>query len=131
QREKEGGMRRGFFLLAALCFSMFFLFAPTSGFGQSTGMIRGVVKDPSGAILPGVGVSVTNLATRQKTETVSTESGTYTFPFLTPGDYDLAAELPGFSRFARGKIHVEVAGTIVLDITLQVEGRAESVTVTE
>jgi len=112
--------------VSALCFLM------TAGaLGQSTGTIRGLVKDTSGAVLPGVGINVVNVATQQKTETVSTESGTYTFPFLTPGDYNLTAELPGFTPFVREKIHVEVAGAVLQDAVLQVEGRAESVTVTE
>jgi hypothetical protein len=104
---------------------------PVSGFAQSSGTIRGVVKDPSGAVLPGVNVSVTNIATQQKTETISTETGTYSFAFLPPGDYNLTAVLPGFSAFNREKIHVEVAGALVLDIGLQVEGRSENVSVME
>src|SRR5215467_3320420 len=127
----EGGLMKGkgLSVLGSLLW-MVSMFAVTA-FGQSTGAIRGVVKDSSGAVLPGVGVAVTNIATQGKVETISTESGSYTFPFLTPGDYNLTAELAGFTRFSREKIHVEVAGTIVSDITLQVEGRAEAVNVTE
>src|SRR5215467_15280014 len=82
-----------------------FVLIPLVSFGQSTGTIRGVAKDPSGAILPGVNVAVVNLATQQKTETITSESGTYTFPFLTPGDYNFTADLPGFNHFGRDKIH--------------------------
>src|SRR5262245_52594669 len=121
-------MKRGYLPLLGLTL---FMLVPVLGFGQSTGTIRGAVKDPTGAVLPGVNVSVTNIATQQKTETISTETGTYSFAFLPPGDYNLTAVLPGFNPFNREKIHVEVAGAVVLDIGLQVEGRTENVSVIE
>ena len=123
-------MRKSGFPLLAFRVCAFAL-VPVLVLAQSKGGIRGVVKDPSSAILPGVNISVTNVATQQKTETISTESGTYAFPFLEPGDYNLVAELAGFNPVVRDKLHVEIAGTIVVDLTLQVEGRNEAVTVTE
>src|ERR1041385_535580 len=124
KRVKEGGMKTRYLPLIGLTLLVVMVVA-VPGFGQSTGTVRGAVKDPSGAVLPGVTVAVTNIATQQKTETISTETGTYTFAFLMPGDYTLQALLPGFNPFTREKIHVEVAGAVVLDVVLQVEGRTE------
>src|SRR5690349_14279587 len=84
--DQENGMKRGYLPRTLLTLFVFML-VPVLGFGQSTGTIRGVVKDLTGAVLPGVTVSATNIATQQKTETISTETGTYNFAFLTPGDY--------------------------------------------
>ena len=64
--------------------------------GVTTGSINGTVKDPQGALIPGVTITATNAGTGVITTTVTNESGAYTFPSLQPGVYRLSAELPGF-----------------------------------
>src|SRR5437867_7175010 len=54
--------------------------------GEST-QILGNVQDSSGALIPGVEVTATHLATGQSRKVTTGESGTYVFPLITPGDY--------------------------------------------
>src|ERR1041385_5917224 len=63
-----------------------------------TGSITGVVKDPTGAFVPGAKVTTTNIATNIQLSTTTNEQGFYEFPQLAPAMYSLAIELPGFKR---------------------------------
>jgi hypothetical protein len=96
---------------------------------QSTGTVRGVVRDVSGGIVPKASVSMVNAATQQKAQVLTTAAGTYAFAFLAPGTYSLAVEQPGFNRFQRENIAVDVAGMVEIDVTLQVGGATETVNV--
>jgi hypothetical protein len=62
----------------------------------TSGEISGVVTDVSGSVLPGVKVTVTNVATTGVGETTTNESGNYLVPALQPGIYTLKAERQGF-----------------------------------
>ena len=64
----------------------------TSLFSQ-VGGIRGVVADPSGAVIPGVNVTVTNVASGVVQKATTNESGIYAVPFLNPGTYRVEAGL--------------------------------------
>ena len=76
--------------------------APMNGWAQrTTGDIRGVVTDESGAVLPGVTVTLRGPAVQGTPTTVSNESGVYRFPNLAPGVYSVTAELAGFATKAQ------------------------------
>ncbi|HXJ37806.1 MAG TPA: carboxypeptidase regulatory-like domain-containing protein, partial [Bryobacteraceae bacterium] len=105
------------------------LFAAEIGFAQSTGTVRGIVKDPSGAVIKGADAVLTNRSTQQQSRTVTADAGTYSFIFLTPGEYSLRIEQSGFSAFVRNSITVDVAGVVIVDATLQVGGMTDAVTV--
>ena len=60
------------------------------------GSITGKISDSSGAILPGVTITATNVDTGGKTTAVTNGEGVYCIPFLQPGKYTVAAELMGF-----------------------------------
>src|SRR5262247_125509 len=80
----------------------FFLFIslPTPGFSQALGTITGVVKDSSGAVLPGATVEASSPALIEKTRTVVTDgSGQYRIVSLPTGVYTVTVTLQGFSRF--------------------------------
>src|SRR5690349_20661148 len=62
---------------------------------EQRGSIEGIVKDSSGAVLPGVTVSL-GAATGAKLETTSDAQGVYRFPSLAPGTYTMTANLQGF-----------------------------------
>src|SRR5439155_8079541 len=67
------------------------------GLAQSTfGQFVGTVKDPSGAVIPGVMVTVKNLGTSATRTAVGDETGTYTVVNLEPGDYEITMEAAGF-----------------------------------
>src|SRR5690349_5271363 len=101
------------FSAAALCVFSVHLYAQT--FGEVTGRVT----DPSGAVIPGASVTLTNANTNAVRNVVSTEAGAYTFPSIPPGLYRLRAELPGFKAAASEQFEVQVQQVVRLDIALQ------------
>lgn len=97
---------------------------------QGTAEIRGNVLDPQAAILPGVTVVVRNQDTGIFRETVSNADGTYFISGITPGRYEVSAELQGFKRYVREDVRLEIGRTTTVDIQLEVGSITESVTVT-
>src|SRR5579871_1468247 len=79
------------------------------------GTISGSVTDTSGAQIAGAKVTVNEINTNTKTETVSDNSGHYTAPFLLPGDYDVTVTAPGFKASVRKAIHVGAGDHPVID----------------
>ena len=63
---------------------------------QGTAQINGIVKDPSGAVLPGVEITATQTATSVSRQSVSDERGNFVLPNLPVGPYRVEAALPGF-----------------------------------
>jgi hypothetical protein len=107
------------------------LFAGGSAFAQQgTGELRGRVVDAQSAVLPGVTVTARNEASGQFREVVSGEDGSFFMSALTPGSYEVSAQLTGFRSFQRGGVRVEVGKTQSIDVQLQVGGVEEKVTVT-
>ena len=97
---------------------------------QGTGELRGRVVDAQNAVLPGVTVVAKNEATGQFREIVSGSDGSFFMSALTPGNYEVGAQLSGFKRYQRGGLRVEVGKTISIDVQLQVGGIEQEVTVT-
>ena len=81
--------------------------------------------------MPGVKVAVLEKATGARSETVSNDAGDYQLPYLTPGIYELAAEVQGFKRYVRPNITVSTNQRYQIDVTLEVGQVSDSVTVTE
>ncbi|MGI8785293.1 MAG: TonB-dependent receptor [Acidobacteriota bacterium] len=84
------------------------------------GSIAGQVTDTSGAVIPGVQVTATNVATNNVSTTVSNDDGTYKITYLPPGKYTLIVELSGFKKHVREGIEVRVGDQLALDIQLEV-----------
>jgi outer membrane receptor protein involved in Fe transport len=96
---------------------------------EQRGSIEGVVKDSSGAVLPGVAVEArTN--TGVVLAATSDASGTYRFPSVAPGTYELSATLQGFSPKKQGNVDVGLGQTKKVDFALALQGVSESVQVT-
>src|SRR5690349_19653030 len=92
---------------------------PAALFGQATtSTIQGVVHDQTGAVVPGAVVTVTSLDTKTSSKWVSSAEGTFTAPFLQPGEYEVTGEKPGFKRLVRRGITLSVADTSHIDLTL-------------
>ena len=92
------------------------------------GNITGVVIDPSGGVLAGAEVVVTNVATNIKKTTNTTSGGEYNVPVL-PGTYEIQVTMPGFKRHVRDNVVVAAATTVRLDATLEVGEVTESIEV--
>ncbi len=102
----------------------------TTAFGQGfQGGLRGAVRDPGGALIPGVEVSLINEGTNVARNTVSNEVGEFVFSFVAPGTYTLRAALAGFKTFERGGINIGTQQFITIDISLEVGARTEEVKV--
>lgn len=103
---------------------------PTMALAQTSGgRILGIAQDTSGGILPGVTIVVRNIATGIARETVTNERGQYEVAALQPGQYQVEAELPGFRRYSRGPVTVQVNQGTRVDATLQVGVLSETITV--
>jgi hypothetical protein len=74
-----------------------------------TGSITGVVTDPSGAVVPGATVIVTNTAMGTKATLKTNQDGYYQAPLLNPGMYQVEASLQGFKKAVRDSVEVRVA----------------------
>jgi outer membrane receptor protein involved in Fe transport len=96
---------------------------------EQTASIEGTIRDASGAVLPGVTVEATN-ATRGGTFTEVTNSdGTYRFPSLPAGRYNVTASLSGFNPSSVSNVNLTLGQILKVDHTLRV-GVTESITVT-
>jgi hypothetical protein len=110
------------------------LLTPASSRAQAgaTGAITGTVFDQKGGAISGAAIVVTNLATGQKErEVISTGSGTFNVPSLSPGTYTVEIMATGFSRFLIEKVLVQVTETSSVVATLAVGNVTETVTVHE
>jgi hypothetical protein len=94
----------------------------------SSGALNGVVRDASGAVIPGATVVATELSTNVSKSTKTTGSGDYTFPALPPGSYKIAATHVGFSPNAITGVPLRVAQLLTVDLKLVV-GTTETVEV--
>lgn len=96
---------------------------------ETTGTITGAVKDQTGAVLPGVTVTVKFIQTGSTSEFVTNESGLYTAPLLQPGDYEVTFALSGFqSRTIKG-IQLHVNDRLEVSAQLGVSAVSETVEV--
>jgi hypothetical protein len=84
------------------------------------GTISGTVKDPSDAVVPNAGVTVTDLATSQQYRTTSDETGAFTVANLPNGFYKVAAEHPGFAKTEIASVQVFVSQISRVAIKLEV-----------
>ena len=99
-------------------------------FAQSNrGAITGEVADSTGALIPGAKIALANTETGVKFDTVTTGTGNYTLLQLPVGTYTLIVEQPGFSKYERTNIQVQVAVTTRVDAVLKVGSAGESVTI--
>src|SRR5437773_47338 len=78
---------------------------------DTTGTILGTITDASGAVLPGVTVTVKNTDTSQSRTIVSDTAGSYRVPLLQSGHYEVTVQLQGFQTMVRSGITVTVGHT--------------------
>jgi hypothetical protein len=101
---------------------------PSISSGQAT--LAGVVKDSTGAVLPGVTVDTSSPALIEKLRTATTDStGQYQIVDLRPGTYSLTFSLSGFQTVRREGVEVSGAGVITINADLDIGGLAQTVVV--
>src|SRR5438067_11818263 len=100
-----------------------------SAWSQSTAQISGVVKDQSGAVLPGVEVSATQTDTGLKRSIPTDETGGYILSNLPLGPYRVEAALPGFRTYVQTGIVLQVDASPTINPVLDVGQVSEQVEV--
>src|SRR5271163_753565 len=119
--------RSSVFLLALLLLITFSL--PV--FAQSTGgRVLGRVLDPTGAVVPGAALTLTNDASGANLAAQSSNSGDYIFPAVPVGTYHLQAQIQGFQNFVANGLTVILNATVTYDVKLTVGAEAQAVEVT-
>jgi len=106
-------------LLLVACLS---LCCPCSLFAQTTvgtGSIVGTISDPSGAVITGAAITITNVANRQVIDLVTNASGYFNSGALVPGDYKMRVSVKGFSS-AEVSLTVLVGNTATANVKLQI-----------
>jgi hypothetical protein len=113
-----------------------FRFLVLSAFGVSavwgqevTGAVAGVIKDASGALVPDVTVTATNVGTNASYNGKSDSQGVYSIRSLPVGVYNLTASVAGFKKYDAKEVRVQVNETSRVDLALQVGQLTESVDV--
>jgi hypothetical protein len=96
---------------------------------SATGEVQGTIVDQSGAVLPGVSITITNTATGATRETVTDAGGLFAIPGLPVGPYEVTATLTGFATRRQPDLRVQVGQTITLRLELGVAALAETITV--
>ncbi|HEX3578145.1 MAG TPA: carboxypeptidase regulatory-like domain-containing protein [Thermoanaerobaculia bacterium] len=122
-------MRRLSFVLLAL--SLLLVTLPLLAQSQATtGVIEGTVVDASGAAVPGVTVTVKNIATGYETVVVTDSAGRFRAVLLPLGPYQVTAVLQGFATVVQKGLDLGVGQTLSVPITLKQTTAAEEIVVT-
>lgn len=100
-----------------------------TGRAQESAQIVGTVTDPSGAVVPGVEVTISNSQKGYVRHLKTNSTGAYVAPALPIGDYVVTAEAPGFERLIRQDIHLQVGQDLRVDIALRLGQPTQSVSI--
>jgi len=115
-------------VLRALLFLACVVLVPTLAHAQAS--VAGIVRDASGAVLPGVTVEATSPTLIEKSRTAATDgSGQYRITDLPPGTYVLTFSLSGFTSVKREGLAVSGSGVVSANAELNVGSLAETITV--
>src|SRR5262245_39368689 len=94
------------------------------------GSIVGAVKDKSNAVLPGAIVEITHKETNQTRETAASPIGSFNFPSVQKGTYEITGSMAGFKTYRRSDVEVTLNNITRSDITLEIGAVSETVSVT-
>lgn len=103
--------------------------APLMAQSSTTGGLTGTVTDPSGAVISGATVTITNLGTGQVRNVTTDANGSYKFNQLQPGNYSVTFAASGFQTLEVPSITINITETSVVNRGLQVGAQTQQVTV--
>jgi hypothetical protein len=98
--------------------------------GQVGGSLTGIVKDQSGAVIPGVAVTATDTARGTQFTATTDGRGVYSFLRLPVGRYDLLIQIPGFKPQKRRDIAIDSESVVQINTTLEIGEQSETITIT-
>src|SRR5215813_13659920 len=87
---------------------------------QTTGNVRGLIKDPTGAVIPNAKVTILDKKTNNTLTTQTTGSGEYEFKNLLVGDYQITVEAQGFKKVTLTDVRVQLNQTTDVGVNLEV-----------
>ncbi len=120
--------RRLFFGMAIVALLLVSL-QPAASAQSFTGSINGSIDDQTGAVLPGVSITITNVDTNAVREILTNETGNYTVTALPPGNYRVEAQFPGFATQIRTGVVLQVNQNARLDFEMAVGDVAQTIDV--
>ncbi len=112
-----------------LLLPLLLVIATVAAHAQQNSEIVGTVTDKQGAVVSGAKVSITQEATGQSKETVSNDSGLFSFPGLNIGTYDLKITATGFETYLQQGLQLNVSQTLSADAQLTVGSVSQTITV--
>ena len=115
----------------ALLVALSILLRLNAAWGDVGGKITGVVKDQTDAGIAGATVVAVNIATGVKQTTKTEEQGSYAFPILPIGEYEINVTADGFKPNKTKGLAVDINSALTVDVTLQLSEQDQTVTVTE
>lgn len=98
---------------------------------SSSGTFLGVVRDSTGAVVPGASISIVNQDTGFRREATTDNSGEYEMPYVPLGNYTISCKSTGFKAVERRGVNLQVDQKARIDFTLAVGEVSETVTVSE
>src|SRR5215467_4812697 len=102
-----------------------------AGYPQgTTAVISGIIRDQTGAVLPGVSIQITNRDTGVSRTTMTDEAGRYRVPALDAGTYTMQGSLSGFRTVVKDGVTLTVGSQVVVDLSTEVGQLSENVAVT-
>jgi len=102
---------------------------PSAAQGTTSGTITGTVVDPTGAVIPGAIITVTDLSTKSKRTTVTTSGGEYVLADVPPGTYSLLASKPGFSEDQVKNLTVSIGTQTTANFKMAIGAESTVITV--
>src|SRR2546426_10391226 len=115
-------------LVSTLALIAGFVTVPATLDAQATGTIHGTAFDSSGAVVPDVSVTATNVNTNLARKATSDSVGQYVLPLLPVGDYSVRIEREGFAPFLQTGVKLQVSTDVEVNARLELKASAEQVT---
>src|SRR3954471_13997853 len=128
-RRNWGGVLQSTVWLLVLAVALGNLAVPASAQTGSTGSVAGIVSDPTGAVVPGATVTLTDQSTGRKVTATTTDAGRYVFPNIDPGTYEVAVTKTGFARTSIPGQSVRVGQVATVNAALRLGSSSETVEV--
>lgn len=100
--------------------AVFFVLGSIAAWASITGSISGVVTDPNGAVVPGVTVVATDVATNVRHTTVTDAKGFYAFPALNVGTYNVTISQPGYRDYLESSVIINANSAIRIDVKMEI-----------
>ena len=129
QTSRANGTSGMFNVLAGMLVPFLLLVSLAAHAQNYAGSVRGTVSDPSGAAVPGATVTLRNVGTNATDQATTTEQGTFSFPIVSVGTYEVTVAAANFKKSVANNVEVHVSTATEVNTKLEVGAASETVTV--